>query len=741
MFIRLQFHLKKYLLILVLACAIPTLLSAQNYQRFDYLPISNTADNFLKYAWTGGVNNVQFGKVDINHDGTKDLVVFDKSNRQFLPFLITNTASTNFSFNSGYMPNFPSVSSWFILKDYNCDGIEDIFTYNGVGNLMVYTGYYENDTLKYKLQQNGFYYQGTSGIINVYCSEVNRPTLVDVNQDGDLDIISYNVQGNRLIYYENQQKEMSLSCDSLFFKKNDNCWGNVLDTLSNYYALRDTCSYKFNRLNGNNRIEHAGSYLESADVDDNGTIDLLIGSVTLNTLTLLYNNGTKNYASILNQDANYPSYSTSFNCNSFGTPAFIDADNDGKTDLLVSTFDGGADNINNIWYYKNIQNNGSKKIILSLIQKNFLLDNMIDAGINSNPCFIDIDGDGLTDILIGSGGFIENGNMPICKLLFYKNVGTTSQPAFHLQDENYLNVSALGLKDISPAIGDIDNDGDIDIVLGTSDGRIALWENTGTNNAPIFVYRNYIKDIANNEISIGSNATPCIVDINRDGKTDLIIGERNGNINYYKGTAANNIKLTFISDSLGKINIRPNNLPIGYTQPTIADINGDGKYDLIVGTNTLGLQFYDNIEDKINGTFTLSAPLINYTNQRSTSSIADINNDGKAEILVGNINGGLVIYSKNPPPNIATGIQPSKQILHFQLYPNPTDHFITIDIKENSGKTNLQLLNLIGQEIFSTNFPTSTTSINTDSLPNGIYILKLTNGNMEGTQKIIVLHR
>ncbi|HOU47528.1 MAG TPA: VCBS repeat-containing protein, partial [Chitinophagales bacterium] len=355
-----------------MACAIPTLLSAQNYQRFDYLPVSNTADNFLKYAWTGGVNNVQFGKVDINHDGTKDLVVFDKSNRQFLPFLITNTASTNFSFNSGYMPNFPSVSSWFILKDYNCDGIEDIFTYNGVGNLMVYTGYYENDTLKYKLQQNGFYYQGTSGIINVYCSEVNRPTLVDVNQDGDLDIISYNVQGNRLIYYENQQKEMGLSCDSLFFKKNDNCWGNVLDTLSNYYALKDTCSYKFNRLNGNNRIEHAGSYLESADVDDNGTTDLLIGSVTLNTLTLLYNNGTKNYASILNQDANYPSYSTSFNCNSFGTPAFIDADNDGKTDLLVSTFDGSADNINNIWYYKNIQNNGSKKITLSLIQKNFL---------------------------------------------------------------------------------------------------------------------------------------------------------------------------------------------------------------------------------------------------------------------------------------------------------------------------------------------------------------------------------
>ncbi|HNM32202.1 MAG TPA: FG-GAP-like repeat-containing protein [Chitinophagales bacterium] len=741
MFHLLQSHTKKHLLILILICAIPSFLFTQNYQRFDYLPVTNTAGDFLRYPWTGGVNNVQFGKVDINHDGTKDLVVFDKNNRQFLPFLITHTSSTNYNFNSGYTSNFPIVSSWFILKDYNCDGIEDIFTYNGVGNLMVYIGYYENDTLKYKLQQNGFYYQGTSGVINVYCSEVNRPTLADINQDGDLDIISYNVQGNRLIYYENQQKELGLPCDSLFFKKYDNCWGNVLDTLSNYYALKDTCSYKFNRLNGTNKIEHAGSYIESADVDDNGTTDLLIGSVTLNTLTLLYNNGSKNYASILNQDATYPSYSTSFNCNSFGTPAFLDADNDGKTDLLVSTFDVGADNVNNIWYYRNTQNDGSKKIILSLVQKNFLLDNMIDAGTNSTPSFWDVDGDGLTDLIIGSSGFIENGNAPICKLLFYKNIGTATQPAFHLQEENFLNVPALGLKDIAPAVGDIDNDGDLDIVLGTSDGRIALWENTGTNNVPNFVYRNYIKDISNNEIAIGNNATPYLVDINRDGKTDLIIGEKNGNINYYKGTVTNDIKLSFVTDSLGKINIRPNNLPVGYTQPTIADINGDGKYDLILGTNTFGVQFYNNIEDNISGAFTLSAPLINFNNQRTTSSVADINNDGKAELVIGNINGGLVLYSKNPPPNISTGIQSSKPILHFRLFPNPADDFITIDIKENNGNNNLQLLNLIGQEVFRTNFSTSNTSINTSSLPEGMYILKLTTENKEGSQKIIILHR
>ena len=79
MFHLLQSHTKKHLLILILICAIPSFLFTQNYQRFDYLPVTNTAGDFLRYPWTGGVNNVQFGKVDINHDGTKDLVVFDKN--------------------------------------------------------------------------------------------------------------------------------------------------------------------------------------------------------------------------------------------------------------------------------------------------------------------------------------------------------------------------------------------------------------------------------------------------------------------------------------------------------------------------------------------------------------------------------------------------------------------------------------------------------------------------------------
>lgn len=389
---------------------------AQNFKRFDYLPVYENS-NQLYYPWTGGLNSVQFGKADVNHDGKRDLVVYDKSNQKYCIFLTLTSNSIHYNFDASYAAHFPPINGWMVIKDYNCDGIEDVFTYNNQGNIKVYTGFYRNDTLNFKLQQDGFYYLGSGVPINVYCADVLKPAIVDVNLDGDLDIISFDVFGTRLIYYENQQKELSLSCDSLFFKKTDNCFGNVRDSFSSIYALRDTCGFKFGRMSGDTKIEHTGSTVDAIDADNNGAIDILIGSVSINTITMLYNNGNTSYASILNQDTHYPSNNVSYDVNSFASPVFIDVDNDNKRDLLVSTYDIGATNVNNIWFYKNSKIN---KLDLQLQQKNFLLDNMIDAGENSIPCFMDIDGDGLKDMLIGSGGFRENATTTY-RLLYYKN--------------------------------------------------------------------------------------------------------------------------------------------------------------------------------------------------------------------------------------------------------------------------------------------------------------------------------
>jgi hypothetical protein len=435
----------------------------------------------------------------------------------------------------------------------------------------------------------------------------------------------------------------------------------------------------------------------------------------------------------------YPSYNTSFKTVSFGYPNFLDADNDGKTDLLVSTFDIGSANINNIWYYKNQR---SDSIDLRLQQKNFLLDNMIDAGENSMPCFMDVDGDGLKDILLGSGGYKDYINASVYKLQYYKNTGTPEQPQFNSQNDDFLNISSLGIKDPSPASGDIDNDGDTDLVVGINDGRLLYWENTATTgNAPVLTYRGILKDSSGIDISIGSNATPALADLNRDGKTDLILGELRGNLNYFRGSTTGSAKFVFVTDSLGYVRITNPGNNNGYTHPCIADVNVDGKYDLILGTNLYGLQFYDNIEAHLNDTFITTGNIVSdYLSYRTTSTIADITNDGKPELLTGNICGGLIIFSKNPPANLNTGINyQNTEKLDVAIFPNPAKQTINLRLYDVNSTTRVELFNLMGQNIFSRNYsPATFISIPTNMLSDGIYLIKVSDGEKEAVHKIVV---
>ena len=733
-----KFDLKKWLIITVLF-TFYVHSYAQNFQRFDYLSVSENSRQ-LRYPWTGGINSVQFSKADVNHDGKKDLFLYDKSSGRICVFLAKALNSTEYVFNAGYAGIFPEVNGWMVLKDYNCDGIEDFFTYMAPGNIKVYTGYYLNDTLRFRSQQNGFYYFGSGIFINVYCSEVIKPTIDDFNKDGDMDVVSFNVSGNRLIYYENQQKELGLPCDSLFFNKTDNCWGNVFDTFSSSYALLDTCSFKFNRMGNNNEIMHTGSYIESMDVDNNGVLDILVGSVGLNNMTMLYNNGTTIYASVLKQDTHFPNYDVPFNTSSFAAPVFLDVNNDGKKDLLVSTYDEGAANIENTWYYKNIR---SDSVDLRFQQKDFLLNDMIDAGENSNPCFMDVNGDGLTDILLGSGGFKDYINPAVYKLRYYKNTGTSTYPIYTLENDDFLNISTFGVQEIKPASGDIDNDGDTDLVIGLSTGDLIYWENTATTgNPPNMVFKGNLKNASNAIINVGAFAAPCLVDLNRDGKTDLVIGERNGNINYYTGSETGAVKLNFVTDSLGKLRIKTNSSQFGFTHPCVADVTDDGKYDLILGTNLSGLQFYNNIEDKLNDTFIYTSDIVSdKLGLRTTATIADITHDGKLEMLTGNSSGGLIIFSQDPPPFQPVFVKSNPtENFPFSVFPNPASHQFYIHLSDLTSVVKVQLYNIIGQQIYTADYAEESIAINTAQLSEGMYLLKISDGKRQGIQKILIVH-
>ncbi len=732
------FHILLYWLLLLQAHA-----TAPDFKRVDYIQVFDGARQ-LSYPWLGGLNSTLFGKADMDHDNKKDLVIYDKTNDRFWvlrnPGLVNSIAyvldTTDY--------HFPSIEGWFILKDYNCDNIEDFFTYSGDGSITVYKGVYAGNKLTFVLQQKGFYFQGFTGDVNVYNINVDKPALVDMNSDGDLDVLTFNVSGNRIIYYENQQKELLLTCDSLYFKIGDNCWGNIFeDGISPLLFLRDTCNLKFPRLSEPQKTMHVGSTLEVYDINGDGKQDALLGDVSLNNFNYLRNEGTVAYASFLQQDTSFPSYDVPLRINYFPVPYFLDIDNDNKIDLVSSSYDAVAGaNINSIWYYKNLS---ADSIRLQLQQKDFLLKDMIDAGEGSHPCLFDFNNDGLKDIIIGHNGYKDGISTPLYKLRLYKNTGTANYPYFTLENDNYLKVDSLLLKEVAPAAGDLDNDGDTDIVAGLNDGKMVWWENTaGVNQVPVLVYKSFMKNDTGNTFTVGANAMPAIMDINNDNKNDLIIGERNGNLNYYKGFSNSPLQFQHVTDSLGKIKIVAPSTSLGYTAPTFIDLDNNNKPDLVLGNYVFGLLWYKDVEDKLATTFGIPDTFrLRTPGYRTTPVFGDLSNDGKQELILGNLTGGLQFYSLDPPPFQPVGIKyTALPKLNFDCYPNPSDASMVIVLGEKNKIIHAALFNILGQQEYTADFyNTEYIHLDTQHFPNGVYLLKISSGDKQGQQKIIIQHK
>ncbi|TAN44492.1 MAG: VCBS repeat-containing protein [Nitrospirae bacterium] len=144
------------------------------------------------------------------------------------------------------------------------------------------------------------------------------------------------------------------------------------------------------------------------------------------------------------------------------------------------------------------------------------------SGVDATPfarlAFYDFDGDGVEDMVVGG----KEGD-----LLLFKNIGTQERREWALVKGYFSGINANAFS--SPAIGDIDNDGMAEVVLGTGgfsseSGRIHIYKNNGTASKPLWVKSNA------GEISIGNDAVPALVDLNNDGRPDIVAGNSEGRL-------------------------------------------------------------------------------------------------------------------------------------------------------------------------------------------------------------------
>ena len=185
------------------------------------------------------------------------------------------------------------------------------------------------------------------------------------------------------------------------------------------------------------------------------------------------------------------------------------------------------------------------------IKNNLFVENMIDVGSSGIPILHDLNNDGLLDLIIGNKGYYNEANYD-SQLKAYKNIGSSDEAIFELISNDLGNLSQIGniasIESIHPTFGDLDQDLDQDLIIGTSNGKIYFIENIGNNNDwPIFN-----NDIIDLNIDVGSHASPQLIDLNRDGLLDLVIGERSGKdlsvnppilegLNYFQNIGRENI--------------------------------------------------------------------------------------------------------------------------------------------------------------------------------------------------------
>lgn len=709
------------------------------FERADSIKVKH-AGVFKNYPWVGGINSAQFSTIDYNNDNVEDLFIFDRTGNKVLTFLkVGNT----YEYAPQYESAFPVLQSWVLLRDYNCDGKKDIFSYVS-GGIGVWKNTSTGGLLSFEKVTDP-YIESTqyNFTTNLFVSRADIPDINDIDGDGDLDVLTFGVLGSRIEYHKNLRVELGYDCDSIVYELKNSCWGHFLETGSNTNTclLKDTCSANSNVDNPQkDQLKHTGSTILSLDLNNDNVKDLLLGDVSFNNIVALTNDntGVNMNTSMVTQDTAFPSYNTSIDLNLFPATFYEDIDGDGVKDLIVSpNIQDDTENTKSVWTYKN--NGTNTQPNFNFIEDNFIQKEMIEYGRSAYPVLFDYNNDGLIDLFVSSfGKFAPNQTTGYSsKVALYENIGSVSEPIFDLVTEDFGSFSSLGLeRALYPTFADIDGDTDIDVLLGNYEGKINVVENT-SNSMGIMTFAgtsSAVQDDNSTPIDVGASAKPFLFDIDSDGDYDLIVGEERGNLNYYENVGSSSSpSFRLQSETFGGVETSEWFTTIGNSIPYLYKDNNN-KTVLLVGSERGDIFHYDSIDNNLNGNFNGLDTIKTINNGPNASpAIGELNNDTYLDLIIGNERGGLSYYNGKQGTAPSTTVNEFEE-LNWSVYPNPFNNTLAV---QHSFSLNTQYLitDISGKLILSGTLENKT--IDTKDLCNGVYLFTVKTVNGVSTKKII----
>ena len=647
----------------------------------------------LSMPWTGGLNSAQINKIDFDGDGKEDLVIYDRAAAKILPFRNVNNKYEYSPFYAGLFPE--TVNAWMLLRDFNCDGKPDLFTSDPFGIVVFVNTTQPGQQLSWRPFNPGYplLTLGFNGSINLKINDVDIPSIDDVDNDGDLDILAMRFVGIGTVeWHKNMSIENTGKCDSMQLQRVTQIYGGMTECTCGYFTFNNK------PCDSGGRVEHVGGKaLLDIDIDNDGDRDLLYAEETCTTLYLLKNNGTLE-TPVYTNAVPYPQSSPA-TFQFFPAPFFEDLDFDGLKDLLVSPnlYARTFDNIlvkNSMWLYKNTGT--AQQPIFTFSKNNFLQEDMIDVGDFSVPAMIDNDNDGDLDLFIGIYG-----NESFRGTIYqFENTGTPSEPKFKFITSDYGNMSFLLLYNIKPQFADANKDGRTDLVFTATslqDGLTSLYFVPNTTDKGFVPNFNLYKQTT---VRISQTETIAIADVNRDGQMDMLIGKATGALEYWENGGNDDTfdHMTLKNGSyLGLGNSTSRQSPA----VAVGDLDFDGLEDMVIGDQRGNLSFYG---DYRNFDASISQPESGVVYNELTEiydafnfggkaypAIANMFNSSKPAVLVGSTLGGIMVLKND------NGIDLSADPV-VGIGPNPLTRGDDLKIRSDRN-TKVQIFSILGQKM------------------------------------------